>query len=35
MADFCKQFNEKTNIFEKDAPIPVTLSGNNSYFKDY
>jgi large subunit ribosomal protein L11 len=26
MADFCKQFNEKTKDFEKDVPIPVILS---------
>ena len=27
MADFCKQFNEKTKLMEKDIPIPVSLSG--------
>ncbi len=27
MADFCKQFNEKTKLFEKDTPIPVLLQG--------
>lgn len=26
MADFCKQFNEKSKVFEKDIPIPVLLS---------
>ena len=26
MADFCKQFNEKTKLFEKETPIPVDLS---------
>ena len=26
MAEFCKQFNEKTKIYEKDTPIPVDLS---------
>lgn len=26
MADFCKQFNEKTKLFEKDIPTPVSLS---------
>ena len=27
MADFCKQFNEKTEaIYEKDVPLPVRLS---------
>eukprot|EP01032_Pedospumella_encystans_P013037 gene13037-15036_t len=26
MADFCKQFNEKTKLMEKDIPIPVSLS---------
>ena len=25
MAEFCKQFNEKTKIYEKDTPIPVEL----------
>lgn len=27
MADFCKQFNEKTKTYEKDVPVPVVLSG--------
>jgi large subunit ribosomal protein L11 len=26
MAEFCKQFNEKTKLYEKDTPIPVDLS---------
>jgi len=26
MADFCKQFNEKTKNYEKDIPLPVELS---------
>jgi len=26
MAEFCKQFNDKTKTFEKDTPIPVELS---------
>jgi len=26
MADFCKQFNEKTKDYEKDTPLPVELS---------
>ena len=26
MADFCKQFNEKTKLFEKETPKPVDLS---------
>lgn len=26
MADFCKQFNEKTKDYEKDIPLPVELS---------
>lgn len=28
MAEFCKQFNEKTKNFVKDVPIPVVLDGN-------
>lgn len=27
MADFCKQFNEKTKLYEKDIPVPVVLEG--------
>ncbi len=27
MAEFCKQFNEATKIYDKDTPIPVVLSG--------
>ena len=26
MAEFCKQFNEKTKNYEKDVPLPVELS---------
>lgn len=26
MAEFCKQFNEKTKIYENGTPIPVDLS---------
>lgn len=33
MAEFCKQFNEVTKNYEKDTPIPVTLSGNNPFFR--
>lgn len=27
MAEFCKQFNDKTKAYEKDIPVPVVLSG--------
>lgn len=27
MAEFCKQFNDKTKVLEKDIPIPVKLYG--------
>lgn len=27
MAEFCKQFNEKTKTLDKDVPTPVKLSG--------
>lgn len=27
MADFCKQFNDRTKTLEKDIPCPVVLSG--------
>ncbi len=26
MAEFCKQFNEKTKTYDKDIPLPVVLS---------
>jgi len=29
MAEFCKQFNEKTKTSDKDIPVPVVLSGIN------
>jgi len=25
MAEFCKQFNEKTKAYDKDIPVPVVL----------
>jgi len=31
MADFCKQFNEKTKLYEKDIPVPVVLEGEYLY----
>lgn len=31
MAEFCKQFNEKTKNFDKDTPVPVVLSGYYIY----
>lgn len=30
MAEFCKQFNERTKNMEKDTPIPVELSAFNN-----
>ncbi len=30
MAEFCKQFNDKTKNYDKDIPLPVTLSGEIS-----
>ena len=27
MAEFCKQFNDRTKNLEKDTPTPVVLSG--------
>lgn len=27
MAEFCKQFNDRTKNMDKDTPIPVVLSG--------
>lgn len=27
MAEFCKQFNDRTKNFEKDVIVPVSLSG--------
>ena len=30
MADFCKQFNEKTKFHVKDVPLPVLLSAFNN-----
>lgn len=30
MAEFCKQFNDKTKNLEKDTPTPVVLSGKFS-----
>jgi large subunit ribosomal protein L11 len=27
MAEFCKQFNDRTKNYEKDVPIPVVLTG--------
>lgn len=27
MAEFCKQFNDRTKNYEKDVPLPVELSG--------
>jgi hypothetical protein len=32
MADFCKQFNERTKTYEKDITLPVKLSGNKTCF---
>jgi ribosomal protein L11 len=29
MAEFCKQFNERTKAYDKDVPLPVVLSGND------
>jgi large subunit ribosomal protein L11 len=26
MAEFCKQFNEATKNYEKDVPLPISLS---------
>ncbi len=31
MADFCKQFNEKSKNMEKDTPTPVVLSGRRRF----
>jgi large subunit ribosomal protein L11 len=28
MAEFCKQFNERTKNYDKDVPIPVDLTGD-------
>ncbi len=28
MAEFCKQFNDKTKNYDKDIPMPVVLSGS-------
>ena len=30
MAEFCKQFNERTKICVKDTPTPVILSAFNN-----
>jgi large subunit ribosomal protein L11 len=30
MADFCKQFNERTKLHVKDTPLPVVLSAFNN-----
>lgn len=30
MAEFCKQFNDRTKNYEKDVPIPVILTGKLS-----
>lgn len=27
MAEFCKQFNDRTKNMDKDTPVPVVLSG--------
>jgi hypothetical protein len=27
MAEFCKQFNDRTKSYDKDVPVPVVLSG--------
>lgn len=32
MAEFCKQFNDRTKNYEKDVPIPVVLSGAHYSF---
>jgi large subunit ribosomal protein L11 len=29
MAEFCKQFNDKTKNYEKDVPICVVLNGES------
>ena len=31
MAEFCKQFNEKTKTYESNIPVPVLLSGIDLY----
>jgi ribosomal protein L11 len=31
MAEFCKQFNDKTKNYDKDIPLPVVLSGTRLY----
>lgn len=34
MAEFCKQFNDRTKNLEKDTPTPVVLSGIIAYQLD-
>jgi large subunit ribosomal protein L11 len=29
MAEFCKQFNDRTKQYDKDVPLPVVLKGKN------
>jgi ribosomal protein L11 len=31
MAEFCKQFNDRTKNYDKDVPIPVDLTGDFSF----
>ena len=33
MAEFCKQFNERTKNMEKDTPIPVMLSAFSNRYR--